>query len=194
MTNNQIQYQRNLETERSNRAQERNQRYATRVQERHFTTADLETARSNLARESETNRHNLATESVSSRQIAELERHNVAEEGLKGSSLAETLRHNMQVESQAAREQRERERSNREGEAIKREYLTKDYVSIASSAAKNVADNPLTAVTGAGIAGAVLAGNAVRSVSDWYASSSTGTKSKQPKMISRQRLLKGGTP
>lgn len=55
MTSNQIQYWRNVETERSNRTNEQETHRSNVVRER-------ETMRSNLAKEFETNRHNVETE------------------------------------------------------------------------------------------------------------------------------------
>lgn len=58
MTRNQIEFWRNVETNRSNVAQEQETRRSNLARE-------LETNRSNLANEKETNRHNLATERLS---------------------------------------------------------------------------------------------------------------------------------
>lgn len=85
MTNNQLTYQKNLETERSNRAQEelgRNQL--------------AETVRSNMARETETSLHNRITE-------RETERANRANEEHQKNSLAESIRHNQVTETETAR-------------------------------------------------------------------------------------------
>lgn len=62
MTRNQLVYQQNLETARSNRERERETN-------RSNVANETETHRSNTARETETNRHNVVTE-------VETERHN----------------------------------------------------------------------------------------------------------------------
>lgn len=84
MTGNQIQYQRNVETERHNRVTEREQE------------------RSNRANESETFRHNYATEVLGSQTLAESRRHNMATESNQLLGIYETSRHNRVMEQNDA--------------------------------------------------------------------------------------------
>lgn len=84
MTGNQIQYQRNVETERHNRVTEDEQK------------------RSNLANERETYRHNYATEVIGTNTLAETKRHNLATESNQLMSLFETTRHNKVMEQNDA--------------------------------------------------------------------------------------------
>lgn len=84
MTGNQLQYQRNVETERHNRATEDEQK------------------RSNLANEKETYRHNYATEVLGTRTLSETKRHNLATESNQLNSLLETTRHNKVMEQNDA--------------------------------------------------------------------------------------------
>lgn len=93
MTRNEILYQQNLETNRSNVARE------------------IETARANRAGEAETARANQARE-------AETERSNRAKESQAWASLQEQHRHATVTERQADRTQQEAERSNRAKESI----------------------------------------------------------------------------
>nr|AVD54033.1 ORF1 [Macaque picobirnavirus 6] len=84
MTGNQIQYQRNVETERHNRVTEEEQK------------------RSNLANERETYRHNYATEVLGTNTLSETKRHNLATESNQLNSLLETTRHNKVMEQNDA--------------------------------------------------------------------------------------------
>lgn len=79
MTQNQINYQKNLETTRSNLAKEAETHRANVASETLAARRDAETVRSNLARELETNRSNTAKE-------LETARSNRANEGLKHES------------------------------------------------------------------------------------------------------------
>lgn len=97
MTQNQINYQKLLEDQRSNLANEELTRNRDAETARSNVARETETHRSNLARELETNRSNLANE-------AETNRSNLARE-------LETNRHNLATESETAR-------SNRANEAI----------------------------------------------------------------------------
>lgn len=89
MTHNQIEYQKHLETARSNRTKEAETYRSNRAQE-------VETNRSNLAREGEMTRHNLASEHNDLLQLAESHRSNVARE-------TETHRSNVEKEKETIR-------------------------------------------------------------------------------------------
>lgn len=96
MTHNQIEYWKNVETNR------------------HNVVTEKETERSNRAREYETNRHNVVTEGIDIGRLQETNRHNLAIEGLTQGQLdlgwanlehnrdilSETSRHNQATESQ----------------------------------------------------------------------------------------------
>lgn len=84
MTGNQIQYQRNVETERHNRVTEEEQK------------------RSNLANERETFRHNYAGEVLGTQTLRETKRHNLATESTQLMSIYETTRHNKVMEQNDA--------------------------------------------------------------------------------------------
>lgn len=121
MTKNQIEYNKLLETQRSNRAQESlTEKRDNRAYEvssgtlsetkRHNVAAELvssntlaETKRSNLAREEENYRSNVAKESENVRHNTAVEvetrRSNVAGERLRSRELSEQSRHNLQTES-----------------------------------------------------------------------------------------------
>lgn len=105
MTRNQIEYQKLLETERSNRRNEK------LTEMRDATTRELgfanlgeasrhnrETERQAVAVLGETQRHNLAQESHNARMLEESSRHNLASEKLQASSLEEQGRHNLATE------------------------------------------------------------------------------------------------
>lgn len=81
-----VEYQKLLESKRSNRAQE------------------TETNRSNLAREAETNRSNLANERIRQGTLDEQVRSNQANEAIKRDTLTETQRHNVVTEGIQNRE------------------------------------------------------------------------------------------
>lgn len=101
MTNNQLTYQRNLETERANRAAEEHNRRSLAESVRHNQASEgiswnslAESIRHNKSSEhislrnlmlgydqlSETRRHNQAGENISLKQLAESQRHNYASE------------------------------------------------------------------------------------------------------------------
>lgn len=84
MTGNQIQYQRNVETERHNRVTEEEQE------------------RSNKANERETFRHNYANEVLGTQTLHENKRHNLATESNQLMSIYETTRHNRVMEQNDA--------------------------------------------------------------------------------------------
>lgn len=89
MTHNQIEYQKHLETARSNKAKEAETYRSNRAQE-------VETNRSNLAREGEMSRHNLASERNDLLALAESHRSNIARE-------TETHRSNVEKEKETIR-------------------------------------------------------------------------------------------
>lgn len=109
MTQNQLKYWANVETQRANRAME-SENF------RHNVTSENETRRSNLAREGETNRHNLVAEQLSGRQLEETKRSNRAQERLGSernaisasnvrlgyANLTENTRHNVRGEELTA--------------------------------------------------------------------------------------------
>lgn len=104
MTSNQLRYWGNVETERSNRARERETHRANRESEK-------ETHRANVARETETHRHNVETERLTSQANAESARHNQATElqaqtnlAFNYAELAETKRSHMANEENASRQ------------------------------------------------------------------------------------------
>lgn len=124
MTRNQIMYQQNVETKRSNLANElesNRHNVATETETNRSNVArEQETNRSNLAKELETNRHNLATEGIGRRQIslgydqlAETQRANQAREvETARSNLAkeiETNRHNVVSEDETSRSNKAKE-------------------------------------------------------------------------------------
>lgn len=122
MTRNQIEFWKNEEQKRSNRAQEgetaRHNVVTEQETRRHNVTTEGETERSNRAREgidlsklAETSRHNKVTE-------GETTRHNVATENLDLSKLAETTRHNRQTEYLTGADIGERARHNMASEAL----------------------------------------------------------------------------
>lgn len=102
MTRNQLEYWKNVETERHNRALEAQglagleiQRMNTQIS----AQAQSETARSNRARELETYRSNLAREANELARNQEAARSNQANEQIRRSELAETITHNRNMES-----------------------------------------------------------------------------------------------
>lgn len=120
MTNNQINYWKNVETERHNRALEQQGLLDLQIRREGNTIAArqvAETQRSNLAREAETNRSNLAKESNELLRTNETIRSNLVHEGLTAqrnandytvgmaqvglgySQLSETNRHNLEMET-----------------------------------------------------------------------------------------------
>lgn len=82
MTRNQILYQQNVETNRSNLANENLTRLRDAETQRSHYANEAETKRSNLAREFETNRHNVVSEN-------ETHRSNLANELLKNAATEE---------------------------------------------------------------------------------------------------------
>lgn len=90
MTALQLQYWRDKEQARTNKATEEERRRSNLANE-------AELNRSNMAREEETNRHNVATEILGTKQYEELVRSNKARE-------AETNRSNLAHEAQAAKQ------------------------------------------------------------------------------------------
>lgn len=87
--------------------------------------ANQETQRHNEATEkqaaqelTETGRHNLATESTASRQVSENVRHNKVSEGQNLMSIKETSRHNLVTESQGQQNINETVRHNKKSEQL----------------------------------------------------------------------------
>lgn len=124
MTTNQLQYWRNVETKRSNLANENETQRHNRVGEAISANTLVETKRHNLATEKETNRSNVANEGIKQRQNStalyqaqETARHNRAQEQndllklasneriaqanrkLGYAQLSETTRHNIKDEA-----------------------------------------------------------------------------------------------
>lgn len=110
MTRNQIEFQRNVETNRSNLVNETETNRANVAKEGLQKEQNEETKRSNLAREAETQRSNLARETETSRSnraqealgyanLAEAKRSHLANELLGSATLAENSRHNVQLEN-----------------------------------------------------------------------------------------------
>lgn len=122
MTRNEILYQQNVETERSNRAREtetnRSNLANERENERSHLANEQETARSNRAREAETTRHNVETESQDWAKLIEQRRANLANEGIKAGTLNEQVRHNKVGESQSWASLNEQARHNQEQEDV----------------------------------------------------------------------------
>lgn len=119
MTKNQIEYNKLLEAQRSNIAQEMLTR---RRDQNNFDLGSRTLA--------ETNRHNLVVESQNKQSLDETSRHNKASEKLGRDTLREQSRHNQAVEletnrSNVARE-RETSRSNRAQEKIASQRLSLD--------------------------------------------------------------------
>lgn len=102
MTNNQIQYQRNLETERANRAQEALGRDTMLEAARHNKVSENETGRHNRATEVETSRHNVKDENLRSAQNATLNAHYNRADDIAASGLAETIKNNATLRQQGA--------------------------------------------------------------------------------------------
>lgn len=136
MTRNQIEYWRNVETARTNLAQETetNRANMARENETHRSNVrnELEMNRSNRTREQETERHNRATESQNQKDLAL--RTVVADRdfhmGLR--TLSETARHNKAVEGENQRSNKAREylsklESDRNYEVKRRQQSTADY-------------------------------------------------------------------
>lgn len=96
MTANQIAYQRNLETERANRATE--QLRGSELEE--TIRSNRERELTNWYHEREAARHNRASEGLGWAQLAESSRHNRASESLTAADIGERARHNQVVESQ----------------------------------------------------------------------------------------------
>lgn len=159
MTDNQLRYQANLETERSNRANERIARSKANAEKKHFERSDSEVARSNLARELENNRHNVSAES-------ENVRHNTATEALTGIQQAETHRSNVASEQQKRSELAESMRHNIESEGIQREQNA-----VRKYAAR--VKNPTAAVV---VDSAYNVGKAAEALRDYEHSTHTGSK------------------
>lgn len=139
MTRNQIEYWRNVEIERSNRANEK------------------ETNRSNVAREAETNRHNVVTEK-------EVNRHNLMTELLTSQANAELAKHYERQDSLGAQnlelqtnQLAETVRSNLANEQIRRDSTALGYAQLGLGYAqlgetvthnRNVESTNLLATTG----------------------------------------------
>lgn len=118
MTQNQIRYWESVETQRSNRAREKENT-------RHNTVSEKETSRHNLATENESARHNLRTEGQTDASIAESTRHNKATESnesnkvrLGYANLSESRRHNMAGENLQSSSISENRRHNMVSESI----------------------------------------------------------------------------
>lgn len=125
MTNNQVQYQRNLETERANRAQEALRDREIEATKAHYERSDRETERANFAREGEAVRHNVQDELLRGEQIAVQREFNTGQLQLRGSELdtrrselAETIRKNMASESLQQTNLDEQGRHNKESERL----------------------------------------------------------------------------
>lgn len=103
MTRNQIAYQQNLETQRSNLANESLRYKELQETGRHNVVTEAESERSNRARENETNRHNVQSEMLGMTQALEAQRHNIASEGISLSQVAETRRSNQAREYETYR-------------------------------------------------------------------------------------------
>lgn len=93
MTRNQIEYQRNLETERSNRAEELEN-------QRHNKVTEGETGRHNVATEGESNRHNVADETIRQFVASSTNAHYERMDQTEIDKLAETAAHNIVNELQ----------------------------------------------------------------------------------------------
>lgn len=134
LTKNQIEFNKLVETKRSNKRQEElteardlyNREYQ-QASVANTREANAETARANRAREAynvisldEVSRHNVATELAQQAQLGEASRHNVATEGAAIKNLEEQMRSNLANEQLKERSQTEQERSNRESEALSR--------------------------------------------------------------------------
>lgn len=139
MTNNQIQYQRNLEQQRSNRKSEQ----LTEARDRaHILLTSRQLAegeRSNLARELETNRHNLATEQLQqySTQMGISQRDR--EITLGESRLAADIEHNSEARAETHRSNKAREgetsRANRAKESQLAQDLNQRYAAMVGRSA-----------------------------------------------------------
>lgn len=125
MTNNQVQYQRNLETERANMAQEELKRMENAATQAHYERMDRETQRANFAREGEAVRHNVQDELLRGEQIAVNRDFNTGQLALRNlelqarqSELAETIRRNMANERLQTTNLTEQQRHNVESERL----------------------------------------------------------------------------
>lgn len=101
MTRNQIEYNKLLETQRANKANETLTDLRDRAAREARVVELRELGRHNLATEQETVRHNVAGEEVASRQASELERHQRQTESLQHAINLETNRANLAREQQA---------------------------------------------------------------------------------------------
>lgn len=132
MTRNQIEYQRNVETQRSNQAQEalkgreleetqRSNKAREAENYRSNTAKEAENYRSNYARERETSRSNRAQEGLMYLRDQEVARSNLANEVLKHQANLENVRSNQAREAENYRHntvsESETKRSNLEHEA-----------------------------------------------------------------------------
>lgn len=117
MTHNQIAYWANVETKRSNRANEKERHRSNLANER-------ETHRANVTREEETERHNRATEGISQQ---EADTHagqlSLAQLQNRQAQYWQTLDYNLKN-----RQQSEVERSNRATERINTQKIDYDYI------------------------------------------------------------------
>lgn len=138
MTNNQLTYQRNLETERANKAQEEhNRQYLAEINRHNLMGEDI--SWSNLH---ELNRHNLVNESQGWSSITETQRHNRAGEQLGWGNLNETIRHNKRNEGVTLFDFFERGRHNRATERFSLKDLSERNRHNRMSEIVSAADTP----------------------------------------------------
>lgn len=114
MTQNQLRYWENVETQRANRAREENERNTLSEKIRSNLANEGETHRSNLARENETYRSNIARETENTRT-------NVENEAIKRGSLFETNRSNLAKEQETTRSNKAKEEQARAELELSRE-------------------------------------------------------------------------
>lgn len=122
MTRNQIEYQRNLETERNNRVVAAETERSNRAREAETERANRERERQGVISLDETGRHNVVTENYNWGSLQESGRHNRRTESLTGFNYSEFARHNQALEaiqqSLNERQVAETERHNRATEQI----------------------------------------------------------------------------
>lgn len=179
MTNNQIQYQRNLEQERTNRVNEQYRGKEYQMALERGLRQDTETERHNQQVEAESARHNSADEQLRAHanqiastrsdrdyalgqsQLAETMRSNAERERLQSALQAETRRANLQRENLTQQQVQESIRSALERERLMGQQITQGYVNTAVTGLKGLV--PVAAAT-AGKAMSTLAGSAAAPV------------------------------
>lgn len=131
MTSNQLQYWRNVETNRSNLAQERETNRANLARELETNRANMaqekETNRANLAREQETHRSNIVNERLRTEQLLSDVRNQVKQRELQWYNAKEIQRSNKAREAETARSNKAKEQISTLNYDLERYKSNLDY-------------------------------------------------------------------